>query len=195
MLHATDQQIPPVLLTLHIKTQIQGYPMGYFTAPAIAEADDPQEVQMNWLAEAWNLQLTTALILEVTSGCMAEASRQKVEAGGSWPMPKALSPWGPSLLDRVWSLSRVLKINFSAPPRRAKMGAERLVPEDWDEEAHLSMAMTTIHPSFMSAQTEDSVRFALLLAKELGADIIRWRARMMDEIKQVLVDMEDELNT
>ena len=73
------------------------------------------------------------------------------------------------------------------------MGAVRMIWEDRDPVRHLKMAREAVHPVDEDVRIESSLKFALVMAEELGHEVCRWRREVMAEMEIQVSEMEEEL--
>ena len=68
-----------------------------------------------------------------------------------------------------------------------------MVWEDRDPVRHLIMVKEAVHPADEDIRLESSLRFAMVMADELGHEVCRWRREVMKEMKWQVEAMEVEL--
>ena len=106
--------------------------------------------------------------------------------------PRFLAPWA-SCLDRVRDLARAFPLAFGPPAEAPRMCKVRFVEGDDDPVAHLATASALAHPFLRPAELEHSLAFAVWFYTELGAEVCRWRADVLQEVSLLLEDMRDEV--
>ena len=154
-------------LPAELREALQGLPLGYTAIGALRE-----KVRSRLLGNAWHADVATFLL-------------SFIHTAERMPAPSdpclSLSPWGSCLLDRITILYHVVPPLYDLPSKPARMGSSAL-PEQQGPLSHLRAARGLIHPDYVPALPEFGYRWAVLMLRELGPDIVQWRTRMCDEL-------------
>ena len=100
---------------------------------------------------------------------------------------------GASRLDQVGTWVRREGVRFEHPPRDTKMGSVAFVPDCGDKLRHLALSASAPHPLERLPDIESSALFAIQCLCRLGPDAARWRRQVLNEIRELAVEMRPEL--
>ena len=102
--------------------------------------------------------------------------------------------WGRSRLQQLAQLVKARGVCFAFAPRPTK-NLPPEVSEQIGPHTHLQSALSARHPLFAHALIDPSAEFAVELQETLGSDLSRWRRVVLDEIKELKEECQEETSS